>query len=141
MTSRTTRSSLRTAYDPGAKITKMKNGRTHLVHKAEHEIDLETGAIVGITVQDADHGDTTTSQTTFTLGLWMRSLFGISTPRALQERVALREVLTLLWDVDLRSRRADLESELPARCQSDGSESMAIRARENAASNTGCWPS
>lgn len=34
----------------------------------------------------------------FNLGLWMRSLFGIGTPRALQGRaVALRAVLTLLW--------------------------------------------
>ena len=37
--------------DPDAKITKMKDGRTHLAHKAEHAIDLETGAIVGITVR------------------------------------------------------------------------------------------
>src|SRR4029078_10598390 len=29
--------------------------------KAEHAVDLETGAIVGVTVQDADDGDTTTS--------------------------------------------------------------------------------
>src|SRR5919108_4007256 len=48
-------------HDPDAKITKMKDGRTHLAHKAEHVIDLETGAIVGVTVQDADDGDTTTS--------------------------------------------------------------------------------
>jgi len=47
--------------DPDAKITKMKNGRTHLAHKAEHAVDLDTGAIVGVTVQDADDGDTTTS--------------------------------------------------------------------------------
>jgi transposase len=46
-------------HDP--KITKMKNGRTHLAHKAEHAVDLETGAIVGVTVQDADDGDTETS--------------------------------------------------------------------------------
>lgn len=51
-------------HDPDAKITKMKNGRTHLAHKAEHAVDLETGAIVGITVQGADQGDTTTIQTT-----------------------------------------------------------------------------
>jgi transposase len=38
----------------------MKDGRTHLAHKAEHAIDLETGAIVTVTVQDADAGDTTT---------------------------------------------------------------------------------
>ena len=31
----------------------MKDGHTHLSHKAEHAVDLETGAIVGITVQDA----------------------------------------------------------------------------------------
>ena len=42
----------------------MKNGRTHLAHKAEHAIDLETGAIVGGTVQGADQGDTTTIQET-----------------------------------------------------------------------------
>ena len=47
-------------HDPDAKITKMKDGRTHLAHKTEHAVDLETGAIVGVTVQDADDGDTTT---------------------------------------------------------------------------------
>jgi transposase len=48
-------------HDPDAKITKMKDGRTHLAHKAEHAVDLETGAIVAITVQDADDGDAETS--------------------------------------------------------------------------------
>jgi transposase len=43
------------------KITKMKDGRTHLAHKAEHAVDLGTGAVVGVTVQDADQGDTSTS--------------------------------------------------------------------------------
>ena len=47
-------------HDPDAKITKMKDGRTHLAHKAEHAVDLDTGAIVSVTVQDADDGDTTT---------------------------------------------------------------------------------
>ena len=46
--------------DPDAKITKMKDGRTHLAHKAEHAVDLDTDAIVGVTVQGADHGDTQT---------------------------------------------------------------------------------
>jgi transposase len=48
-------------HDPDAKITKMKDGRTHLAHKAEHAVDLETGAVVAVTVQGADQGDTTTS--------------------------------------------------------------------------------
>lgn len=44
--------------DPDAKITKMKDGRTHLAHKAEHAVDLQTGAIVAVTLQPADRGDT-----------------------------------------------------------------------------------
>ena len=48
------------------RITKMKDGRTHLAHKAEHAVDLETGAIVGVTVQGADQGDTTTIAETVT---------------------------------------------------------------------------
>src|SRR3977135_3996925 len=44
----------------------MKDGRTHLAHKAEHAVDLETGAIVAVTVQGADEGDTTTIVDTVT---------------------------------------------------------------------------
>ena len=46
--------------DPDAQIAKMKDGRTHLAHKAEHAVDLETGALVAVTLQGADQGDTTT---------------------------------------------------------------------------------
>lgn len=46
--------------DPDAKIAKMKDGRTHLAHKAEHAVDLDTGAIVAVTIQAADQGDTAT---------------------------------------------------------------------------------
>jgi transposase len=47
-------------WDPDAKIAKMKDGRTHLAYKAEHAVDLETGALLAVTLQDADQGDTTT---------------------------------------------------------------------------------
>ena len=43
--------------DPDAKITKMKDGRTHLAHKAEHAVDLDSGAIVSVTLQPADRDD------------------------------------------------------------------------------------
>lgn len=46
--------------DPEARIAKMKDGRTHLAHKAEHAVDLASGALVAVTVQSADLGDTTT---------------------------------------------------------------------------------
>jgi transposase len=46
--------------DPDAKITKMKDKRTHLAHKAEHAVDLDTGALVAVTVDDADKDDRAT---------------------------------------------------------------------------------
>lgn len=46
--------------DPDARIAKMKDGTTHLAHKAEHAVDLQTGAIVAVTLQEADQGDTST---------------------------------------------------------------------------------
>ena len=46
--------------DPDAKVAKMKDGTTHLAHKNEHAVDLETGAIVAPAVHPADEGDTTT---------------------------------------------------------------------------------
>ena len=45
-------------HDPDAKITKMKDRRTHVAHKAEHAVDLETGAVLSVPVPDADDGDT-----------------------------------------------------------------------------------
>ncbi|MEN6537023.1 MAG: transposase [Bryobacteraceae bacterium] len=46
-------------HDPDAKIAKMKDGRTHLAHKAEHAVDMDSGAILAVTLQPADRGDTT----------------------------------------------------------------------------------
>ena len=43
--------------DPDSRITKMKDGRTHLAYKAEHTVDLETEAIVSAHVTHADVGD------------------------------------------------------------------------------------
>ena len=44
--------------DPDARIAKMKDGRTHLAHKAEHAVDMDSQAIVAVTLQPADRGDT-----------------------------------------------------------------------------------
>ena len=51
-------------HDPDARIAKMKDGRTHLAHKAEHAVDMDTGAVVAVTLQEADLGDTTTVKET-----------------------------------------------------------------------------
>jgi transposase len=47
-------------YDPDARIARMKDGSTHMAHKAEHAVDLTSGALLAVTLQGADQGDTTT---------------------------------------------------------------------------------
>lgn len=45
-------------HDPDAEITKMKDGRTHLAYKAEHAVDMKSGAVVAATLQPGARGDT-----------------------------------------------------------------------------------
>jgi transposase len=47
-------------HDSDARITKMKDGRTHLAHKAEHTVDMDSGAVVSVRLAGADQGDTQT---------------------------------------------------------------------------------
>ena len=47
-------------HDPEAEITKMKDGRTHFAYKAEHAVDLETGAVLAVTLEGGAAGDTQT---------------------------------------------------------------------------------
>jgi transposase len=51
-------------HDPDARITKMKDGSTHMAHKAEHAVDLSSGALLAVALQGADQGDTTTIRQT-----------------------------------------------------------------------------
>lgn len=46
--------------DSDARISKLKDGRTRLAYKAEHVVDLETGALVGVSVHEGDCADTET---------------------------------------------------------------------------------
>jgi len=46
--------------DPDARITKMKDGRTHLAYKSEHVVDLESDLVLAAEVRHADAGDTET---------------------------------------------------------------------------------
>jgi transposase len=50
--------------DDDSRITKMKDGTTHLAYKAEHAIDLKTEMIVAAEVYHADYGDTLTLEDT-----------------------------------------------------------------------------
>lgn len=46
-------------HDPEAEITRLKDGRTALAYKAEHAVDIDTGAIVAVTTHGGAVGDTT----------------------------------------------------------------------------------
>jgi transposase len=72
--------------DPDAKITKMKDGRTHLAHKAEHAIDLDSGAMVAVTLHGADVGDTTSLTATVITAI--EQLGAAGAPAAVTELVA-----------------------------------------------------
>jgi transposase len=53
----------------------MKDGRTHLAHKAEHAVDLDSGAVLAVTLQAADKGDTATlDQTLIEAGMAVAEL-------------------------------------------------------------------
>jgi hypothetical protein len=43
--------------DPDARITKMKDGRTHLAYKAEHVVDLDSDMLLAAEIRPADHAD------------------------------------------------------------------------------------
>jgi len=51
-------------HERDARIAKMKDGSTHLAHKADHAVDMETGSGLAVTLQEADQGDTATVQET-----------------------------------------------------------------------------
>ena len=90
-------------HDREARITKMKDGRTHLAYKAEHAVDLETGAIVALTVQPGDRGDTASMPRR-----WRKPAIAW---RSDSRRVVLQRVLRLESEIHshcrpaLRSRR------------------------------------
>src|SRR6266545_4185081 len=56
----------KSSSDPDARITKMKDGTTHLAYKAEHAVDVTSGVIVAAEVHPGDSGDTTTLPETLT---------------------------------------------------------------------------
>jgi len=69
--------------DPDAKVTQMKDGRTHLAHKVEHAVDLDTGALVAVTLHGADVGDTTSLLATTLTAAEQLAAVDASAPTAL----------------------------------------------------------
>jgi transposase len=108
----------------------MKDGRTHLAHKAEHAVDLETGAIVAVTLQGADQGDTTTIvETAIAAADHVEDAqAGVADPQPLEEIIADKgyhsnQTMVDLDAVDIRSYIAE-----PDRGRRDWSEAPEAQA-------------
>jgi transposase len=91
--------------DPDARITRMKDGRTHLAHKAEHAVDLSSGALLAITLEPASHGDTTTVHKTLAEA---EAIARLIDPKGIEELVADKgyhsgDVLVKLHENGVRS--------------------------------------
>lgn len=82
-------------HDPDAKITKMKDGTTHLAYKPEQAVDLQTGAIVSAEIHSADQGDTATLMST--LAKAAENLLEVSSDDTVQadtRKLGIQEVVT-----------------------------------------------
>jgi transposase len=75
---RTSNKDWKSPADEDARIAKMKDGRTHLAHKAEHAVDLDTGAVRGgYAARRLIKGDTTTlDETLCEAGMAVAELVG-----------------------------------------------------------------
>jgi transposase len=92
-------------HDPEARITKMKDGRTHLAHKAEHAVDMETGAVVAVTVQAANAGDTTTVRETLLQAAEHLEMVSEAVEEASEGRIGIAEgPLEVVTDKGYHSR-------------------------------------
>jgi len=74
-------------HDPDSRVTKMKDGRTHLAHKAEHAVDLDSGALLAVRLPTADQGDTTTLGDTFNEAqVRLQTIRGESAPEVVADK-------------------------------------------------------
>jgi len=90
-------------HDPDAKITKMKDGRTHLAHKAEHAVDLETEAVVSVTVQPANRGDCDSMDET--LDVAVEALASVGTEEEASEHLSEHPLSETVTDKGYHSNR------------------------------------
>jgi transposase len=96
--------------DPDAKITKMKDGTTHLAHKAEHAVDLGEeghGAVLAVSVCDAAAGDTATLVDTLVAAT--ENLAALADDRRVADKVSDRWMSEAVLDKGYHSRKTLLD--------------------------------
>jgi transposase len=86
-------------HDPDSRIAKMKDGTTHLAHKMEHAVDLgegACGAVLAVTLQAADRGDTDTLLPA--VGAAVHNLRALDDDPATRGRIAESRVAEVVTD-------------------------------------------
>jgi len=91
--------------DPDAQITKMKDGRTHLAHKSEHAVDMDSGAVVAVSLHGGAAGDTQTIYTTMEAACEEALALGLEMPREwiADKGYHCNETMEMVAEVGLRS--------------------------------------
>ena len=74
------------ATDAASRVTKMKDGRTHLAYKAEHALDVESELLVAAVIYRGDDADTETLPVTIELA--REQLTAAEAPKQVEEAVA-----------------------------------------------------
>lgn len=75
----------KSSTDEDSRVTRMKDGRTHLAYKAEHAVDLDSELIVGAVIHRADDGDP--DSVAVTVELSRQNLVEAGSPRMIEEVV------------------------------------------------------
>ncbi len=89
---------------PDARITKMKDGRTHLAHKLENAVDMDKGTLVAMTVQTMDGGDTASLSVTLDAAEAQLEAVGLVAEEVVADKgYHLNDVMISLEERGLRS--------------------------------------
>lgn len=112
--------------DPDAKVTQLKDGRTHLAHKVEHAVDLDTGALAAVTLHGADVGDTTSVLATTLTAAEQLASVQASAPTALVGDRGYHSNDTLLTLQALGIRAYLVEPDRGRRCWREAPEAQGV---------------
>ncbi len=83
---KTSNTEWKSTTDSDSRVTKMKDGRTHLAYKAENTVDLETDLVLSANVFHADHADN--DSLTISLVSAQKNLIESGSEAAIKEVVA-----------------------------------------------------
>jgi transposase len=91
-------------HDPDAQITKMKDGRTHLAHKVEHAADMDSGAVLAVTLHGGAAADVKTLSVTMQAACEQALALGAETPTewVADKGYHCNETMELMEEFELR---------------------------------------